>query len=360
MTQKKDGGIYRDRASLPDPDTMYQAFESRDSQFEGVFYTGVRTTGIFCRPTCTARKPKRENLEFFATTKEALDYGYRPCKRCRPMEPPGAAPEWVSSIVEAAQGHGDARLKDRDLRERGLDPARVRRWFKRTHGMTFHAYARQLRLNRAYGTIRNHGAVTDQAFESGYESLSGFGDAFKRATGFPPSASARRSVGALTRLSTPIGPMVAVAVDGRLCLLEFADRPMLETQLSRVRQIFSAQVIAGTDAVFGVVQSQLDQYFDGARKDFELPIDLSGTVFQTAVWQELCRVPYGETRTYGEQARAVGTPKAVRAVGRANGDNRIAIIVPCHRVVGADGRLTGYGGGLWRKRYLLELEGAFA
>ena len=344
------------KRTLPPTDTMYRAFEERDSRFEGVFYTAVRTTGIFCRPSCPAKKPKRENVEFFASTKEAIDYGYRPCKRCRPMEPAGAVPDWIRALLVLAADSD--RLRDRDLRAAGFDPARVRRWFKNTHGMTFHAYARQLRINRAYGNIRHSAEVTGEAFESGYESLSGFAEAFKRATGFAPSQSAERSVVTVTRIPTDLGPMIAGVIDGALCLLEFVDRPMLETQLARLRTVYRAQIIAGDDPTFHEVAAQLDEYFAGRRREFTLPVSLEGTDFQTRVWRELRRIPYGETRTYGDQATALGMPAAARAVGRANGDNRISIVVPCHRVVGANGDLTGYGGGLWRKRYLLDLEGA--
>lgn len=341
---------------LPSTETMYHAFVNRDSQFEGVFFTGVTTTGVFCRPTCPARKPKRENVVFFATTKEALDNGYRPCKRCTPMAPPGDSPPWLAALLERLTASGEARLRDRDLREMGLDPARVRRWFKRSHGMTFQAYARQLRINRAYGTLRREGSVTDSAYESGYESLSGFGDAFRKTAGFSPSQSADRLLLSLTRIDTPLGPMVAVASQGRLCLLEFADRPMLETQLARVRHRFCAEIAAGEDPVFLNTRAQLSQYFDGLRTEFTVPLAVEGSQFQELVWHALREIPYGETRSYAEQARSIGMPGAVRAVGRANGENRIAILIPCHRVVGSDGSLTGYGGGLWRKRRLLDLE----
>lgn len=342
--------------TLPPLETMYRAFLERDSQFEGVFFTGVKTTGIFCRPTCRAKKPKPENVTFFRSTKEALDYGFRPCRVCRPMEPSPATPDWVRELTSELTGTEAAKLTDAELRERGLDPAAVRRWFKRTHGMTFHAYARQLRINRAYSTIRGESSVTESAFDSGYESLSGFSEAFKRSTGFTPSESRQRTVIAISRVPTPLGPMVAGAVGDKLCLLEFADRPMLETQLKRVRCTFEAELISGADPLFERVETELAEYFAGSRTTFTIPLEISGTPFQQAVWTVLRNIPYGETRSYSEQAEAISRPGAVRAVARANGDNRIAILVPCHRVIGNDGSLTGYGGGLWRKRYLLELE----
>ncbi len=341
---------------MPKHETMVRAFYERDSQFEGIFFTGVRSTGIFCRPTCGARKPKRENVTFFPTTAAALAEGFRPCKLCRPMDMPGE-PAWVRDLIlalERAPGH---LLRDATLRERGYDPVRARRWFKRNHGMTFQAFARQLRIAASYGAIRHKSTVTDAAFDGGYESLSGFEETFVATTGFRPSESSRREIIVLTRIPTPLGPMVAAAIRGELCLLEFSDRPMLETQLKRVQKRFRAPVVAGIDPVFDELQAELSDYFGGNLREFRVPLALSGTPFQEAVWAQLRAIPYGLTRSYAEQASAVGRPEAVRAVARANGDNRIAIIVPCHRVIGSDGALTGYGGGLWRKRRLLEIEG---
>lgn len=342
------------QARLPETETLYEAFLAKDSSYDGLFVTAVRTTGIFCRPSCRAKKPKRENVEFFAGAKEAIDNGYRPCKLCRPMEPAGATPDWMAPLVQRLEE--EPRIRDGELREMGLDPGRVRRWFQRHHGMTFQAYARQLRINNAYGTLKQKAAVTSVAFDQGYESLSGFGEAFKRATGFAPSASPDKAVVTLARIPTPLGPMVAGVIDGSLCLLEFADRPMLETQLTRIRKAFRARLVAGTDPLLPRIEAQLTEYFAGRRKSFSLPLASPGSEFQVAVWRVLRDIPYGETRSYAEQAAALGRPEAVRAVARANGDNRIAIVIPCHRVVGKDGSLTGYGGGLHRKRFLLDLE----
>lgn len=336
---------------------MIAAFLERDSQYEGVFFTGVKTTGIFCRPTCRARKPKPENVEFFRTTGEALNAGYRPCKVCRPMEPVGATPEWVRDLLQHVE-RSDHRVGDEEVRAMGLQPATVRRWFKKHHGMTFHAYTRHLRIGRAYGTIRGDSSVTDAAFSSGYESLSGFGDAFKRELGFVPSRSRSLPIAVLTRIPTPLGPMIAVASTGRLQLLEFTDRPMLETQLKRVRRDLGTEIVSGDDPLFERLHRELGEYFAGSGRTFDIPIGEFGSSFQRSVWRALRDIPYGETRSYAEQATAIGRPSAVRAVARANGDNRIAIIIPCHRVIGSDGSMTGYGGGVWRKRALLQIEAA--
>ncbi len=347
---------FRQAAELPPEAEMYRALMERDTSYEGVFYLGVRTTGIFCRPTCPARKPKRENVEFFGSTREALTAGFRPCRRCTPMEPDGTAPDWLAPIIREIEQDPARRWKDADLRAAGLDPARVRRWFKRHHDMTFHAYQRARRLGLALGQIRHGDDIMDTAYEHGYESLSGFRDAFAHLFGDPPGKSPREHV-VVNRVLTPLGPLVAGATEEGLCLLEFADRPMLETQIRRLRRYMDCAVTPGNNRHIAQVETELGEYFDGERRDFDVPLVVPGTDFQQQVWSALREIPYGRTCSYEEIARAIDNPKAVRAVGRANGDNRIPIVIPCHRVVRADGSLGGYGGELWRKRYLLRLEG---
>ncbi len=343
--------------NLPDRQVMYEALVNKDSSFEGVFFAAVTTTGIFCRPTCTARKPKPENVRFFPTAKSALAYGFRPCKVCRPMEPDGAHPEWIRPLIAAVHRDPGVRLRNADLENMGMNPGRVSRWFKKNHNMTFQAYLRAMRINHAFGQIKYSGEkVTDTAFEAGYESLSGFGESFKKTTGFAPAESKGKQLITVNRMLTPLGPMFAGATEEGLCLLEFTDRRMLETQLNRLKSRLKAEVVTGVSPWFGVLDEQLKAYFAGKLKVFDIPLVLPGTDFQRTVWEELQRIPYGMTRSYQEQAAAIGRPAAVRAVAHANGDNRISIIIPCHRVIGADGDLTGYGGGLWRKRWLLERE----
>lgn len=372
---------FRQAEDLPPRAEMYRALVERDGSYEGVFYLGVCTTGIFCRPTCPAKKPKRENVEFFGSTREALTAGFRPCLRCTPMKPEGAAPEWLEGLMRDLEGDPARRWKDADLRAAGLDSARVRRWFKRHHNMTFHAYQRARRLGLAMGQIRRGDDIMDTAYGHGYESLSGFRHAFAHLFGEPPGKSRRDVRGddhgsrgdagngtdddddgatthvVVTRVLTPLGPLVAGATDEGLCLLEFADRPMLETQVKRLRKYMKCAVIPGSNHHIEQVERELAEYFAGDRTDFNVSLVVPGTDFQQQVWGALQQIPYGETRSYEDIARAIDNPKAMRAVGRANGDNRIPIVIPCHRVVRADGTLGGYGGELWRKRYLLHLEG---
>lgn len=335
---------------------MWRAFTGRDAGYDGVFFTGVRTTGIFCRPTCPARKPRRENVAFFATAADALFAGFRPCRRCRPLESRGRPPEWLRPLLDDLERQPGRRVTDADLRDRGLDPVRVRRWFRSHHGMTFHAYQRARRLGVALGRLSLGDDITTTAYRTGFESLSGFNDAVQRLTGDAPGGARHTTVLHLTRLPTPLGPMLAGATDEALCLLEFADRRGFEAQLRRIRTRLGAAVVPGETAVTRQLGDELEAYFQGDLRRFTVPLALHGTPFQETVWEELRGIPYGETRSYGEQARRIGRPNAVRAVARANGDNRIAVLVPCHRVIGADGTLTGYGGGLWRKKRLLDLE----
>jgi AraC family transcriptional regulator of adaptative response/methylated-DNA-[protein]-cysteine methyltransferase len=336
----------------------YRALVAKDAGYEGRFIAAVRTTGIFCRPTCRARKPKPENVEFFATTGEALRHGYRPCKVCRPLAAvPGApTPAPLAALLQELHAAPAQRLRDGELRTRGLQPSAVRRWFLKHHGLTFHAYQRLLRLNMAFKQLQTGESVTTAAFEAGYESLSGFQDSYEAVFGVAPSAGRGQRVIDLTRLDTPLGPMLAAAVPEGLCLLEFTDRRLLETQLKSLTRLLGAPVVPGPNPHFERLQAELAEYFAGQRREFTVPLHLPGTAFQQRVWQELLRIPYGRTRSYQQQAQALEQPLAVRAVASANGLNRVSILVPCHRVIGADGQLTGYGGGLWRKQRLLELE----
>lgn len=357
-TDERDGDAHT--GELPARETMLEAFLNRDADYEGVFVTAVATTGIFCRPTCSARKPKPRNVEFYATAREALVAGYRPCRRCRPLRPPGAAPEWLAQLLEAVDEAPTRRWRDADLRRLGIEPTRVRRWFQAQHGMTFHAYSRARRLGEAIGHIQEGRQVSRTAFEAGYESLSGFTEALKQLAGRPPATLENARVVTVARVPTPLGQMIAGAADGSLVLLEYADRRALPAQFGRLARALDCVFVPGDDPVLEKLREQLDEYFAGNRREFDLPLETSGTPFQEKVWRALREIPAGTVRSYATVAEAIGRPTATRAVARANGDNRLAILIPCHRVIGADGSLTGYGGGLWRKKRLLELEGLTA
>lgn len=345
-------------ATLPATATMYRALVARDAAWEGVFWVGVTTTGIACRPTCPARKPKPEHVRYFPRLEDALASGFRPCLRCRPLERLGETPSWIAPLLARVHATPERRVRDADLRAMGLDPVRVRRWFRATHRTTFHGYQRALRLGRAMHHLRQGATVLGTTFATDYESPTAFREAFEELFGVLPRDARTAAVAPLVArpITTPLGPMLAIGNDEGLALLEFSDRPMLGTQLERVRKHFGAPVIGGTHEVLDRAEAELAEYFAGTRREFSVPLRIKGTPFQEAAWQVLRGIPYGETISYGEQARRLGRPDAQRAIGRANGDNRIAIIIPCHRVVRADGTLCGYGGGLWRKERLLAVE----
>jgi AraC family transcriptional regulator, regulatory protein of adaptative response / methylated-DNA-[protein]-cysteine methyltransferase len=348
-------------STLPPVAEMQCAYLQRDSAYSGLFVLGVRTTGIFCRPTCPARKPRPENVEYFATPREAIAAGYRPCKRCRPMDA-DEQPAWARRLIDEVDRAPAVRITEGELAARGVDPATVRRYFQRRYGMTFQAYARGRRLAGALHQIREGAPLDEAALDSGYESHSGFREAFVRTFGAPPGRSRRcRSGGGpciqLAWLTSPLGPLVAGATDEGVCLLEFTDRRMLETELAELRkQLGGASIVPGTNRHLRQLEDELRAYFAGSLRAFTVPLVHPGTTFQERVWAELRQIPYGETRSYEALAAAVGRPEGQRAVGRANGMNRIAIVVPCHRVVRKDGQLGGYGGGLRRKEFLLALE----
>jgi AraC family transcriptional regulator of adaptative response/methylated-DNA-[protein]-cysteine methyltransferase len=346
------------RSQMPSEGEMFRALVARDSSYDGVFYIAVVTTGIFCRPTCPARKPKRENVVFYRHASEAVAAGFRPCARCRPLEPNGEAPSWLKTLLREIERDPLRRVTDRDLRDLSIDPTRVRRWFRSNFGMTFHAYQRARRLALAFGQLKTGGDITGTAFDHGYESLSGFRDAFGRIFGDAPGRGRSGDCVLTRRLLTPLGPMIAAATDAGVCLLEFADRRMLDTQITRLRKHLGPSFAPGVNKHLERLEEELKGYFDGSLRRFTVPLVIPGTDFQLNVWKQLQEIPYGQTVSYEHLARLIGTPSAQRAVGRANGDNRIAIVIPCHRVVRADGELSGYGGGVWRKRRLLEHESA--
>jgi AraC family transcriptional regulator of adaptative response/methylated-DNA-[protein]-cysteine methyltransferase len=343
---------------LPPRAVMERAFASKDVEFDGVFYVAVRTTGIFCRPSCPSR-PLPENTEFLGSIPECLNAGYRPCKRCHPLEAGGKPPEWVAALmakVEAAPGTVPSAA---DLATLNVTPERARRWFQQHYGMSFVAWCRGQRLAHAFTRLKEGGSVDDATFDAAYESHSGFRDAFARTFGNAPgrarSDSELKPV-VLDLFESPVGPLLAGANEDGVCLLEFSDRRMLPRNLKTLQKQFGTAVVPGKNRWLDQVRSELGEYFAGTLKNFEVPLVARGTEFQKKVWDELLRIPHGTTLSYDELAIRIGQPTAQRAVARANGMNRICILIPCHRVIGKDGGLTGYGGGVWRKRLLIELE----
>jgi AraC family transcriptional regulator of adaptative response/methylated-DNA-[protein]-cysteine methyltransferase len=355
---------------LPSPKILYQAMLDQNEQYDGRAYVCVKTTGIFCRLVCPARNPKFENCRFFETVVECLDAGYRPCRRCRPLVPAGQqaiADNNITVLLRALEREPGKRWYESDIVQLGLDPSSVRRSFKRQYGITFLEMARQARLREAFNTLSEGNRVIDAQVGAGFESASAFRSAFARLLGTTPSGFSSDASLQACWFDTPLGAMIAVSDQRQLHLLEFSDRKALPAELRRLcgarsgtkRGTAHGQPLAvgfGKPPPSQQAESELQDFFSLRSDNFNVPLALHGTAFTQSVWRELQTIPAGQTRSYSELARALGRPAAVRAVARANGANQIAIIIPCHRVIGADGSLTGYGGGLWRKQKLIDLE----
>lgn len=342
---------------LPSHDAMMKAFYARDESSEGIFLVGVRTTGIFCRPTCGARKPKPTNIAFYPNASAALHDGFRPCKLCKPLDASVPPPPLVLKLRDAVEADPTGRITEKELLAQGIDPSTARRQFRRYYGMTFHAYARARRMGLALRGVAAGDTVTEAQFAQGFESSSGFRDAVQRLFGAPPRDAANRGrILMAERISTPLGRMLAVADDAGLHILDFVDRRGLERKLLTLRNRLKVTVVPGTHPVLTAAASQIAEYFAGTRFRFDLPLAPTGSEWEQKAWQHLQSIPVGTTQSYGQMAGLLGRKGASRAVGRANGMNFISIIIPCHRVIASDGNLRGYGGGLWRKQWLLNHE----
>ncbi|MBD9374178.1 bifunctional transcriptional activator/DNA repair protein Ada [Rhizobium sp. ARZ01] len=341
---------------LPNDDVLYDALISRSDAYEGRAYVCVTTTGVFCRLTCPARKPLKQNTFFCSSIGTCMAAGFRPCLRCRPMDGVRGRDETVDLLLSALERQPERRWSEDDIVALGLDPSTVRRAFKRTIGTTFLDYARHRRLGLAARHLSGGGRVIEAQFEAGYESPSGFRAAFARLLGKAPAMSSGNDLLFADWTETPLGPMVVVGDQTHLHLLEFHDRKALPAELRSLQAKTKASVVPGRSPPIEQMERELTAYFSGESAEFKTPLALNGSDFEKKVWRALLEIPVGETRSYGDIARKVDTIDSVRAVARANGTNRIAIVVPCHRCIGADGSLTGYGGGLWRKQWLLRHE----
>lgn len=337
-----------------DPDFAFAAFDRRDRSLDGQFVGAVKTTGIYCKPSCPARRPLRENVEFFATSTEARTAGYRACQRCKPDEV-GRDREAVSKalkLIEAA----DEVLSLEELADAvGYAPHHFHRLFKRDTGVTPAAYARGLRAKRAEAALKANGRVTDAIYDAGYSGPSRFYAETGRRLGMTPSAWKNGGAGVTIRWAvadTALGKMLLAATDKGICRLSFDED---EGELRR--RFPEANIEAGGSALTGLVKDAVAAVNKPAQMP-TLPLDIQGTAFQQAVWRELTRIPPGETRTYTQLAMAAGNPRAVRAAGTACGQNRVAVLIPCHRALRTDGSLGGYAYGLERKVKLLEMEEA--
>lgn len=335
---------------------MARARRARDASYDGVFWVCVKTTGIFCKPSCRARTPHERNVDYAFAVRDALARGYRPCKRCKPTETTGGHPAWVRTAIALSGANRDRRITDAELRDAGIDPTRARRYFRTAFGMTFHAYHRAVRLGAALDDLKDGADPLSAAMNRGYDSDSGFRTAFGAQFRTTPGRSAQVQRITISGMESPIGRFEIGATDRGVCLVEFADRRALPTELARIEKSLGAPVVPGRCELIDRMEDELNRYFAGELSEFTTPLEIVGTPFQRMVWDELQRIPFGETISYGTLANRVKRPGAQRAVGQANGANHIAIVIPCHRVVQSNGQLRGYGGGLWRKQFLIDLE----
>ncbi|MFP5319742.1 MAG: bifunctional transcriptional activator/DNA repair enzyme AdaA [Acidimicrobiia bacterium] len=335
-------------------DRAWAAFERRDRKWDGRLVAAVTSTGIYCKPSCPARRPKRENVRFYADGGEAAAAGFRPCLRCKPDEI-GRDREAVAKAVELIEASEEAPTLRELARVVGYAPHHFQRLFKRALGISPAEYGRALRAKRVETNLRENGRVTDAIYESGYSGPSRFYEDAKERMGMTPSAWRDGGRGETIRwavVDSALGAMLIAATQKGICRLTFDDGP------ESLRQIFpNAMLVEDEGSMAELIEGALRAVERPAQAP-DLPVDVAGTAFQEAVWKELRKIPPGETRSYAQIAAAIGQPKAVRAVGSANGDNHVAVLIPCHRVIRSDGSLGGYAGGLERKRRLLDLEQA--
>ena len=347
---------YAKPAMMPviDEDAAWAAFERRDRRWDGRVIGAVKTTGIYCKPSCPARRPKREHVEFFADAETARDAGYRSCLRCKPDEV-GRDREAVAEAVTLIERAEEPPRLDQLAAAVGYAPHHFQRLFSREMGVSPAAYARGLRAGRAQRNLNKDKSVTEAIYDSGYAAPSRFYADAKDRLGMTPSAWRDGGRGETIRyamLDTPLGRMLVAATAKGICRLTF------DEDVAALRRRFPNAAIAPADTAMAALISGVLQAIEAPAAAPDLPIDVAGTAFQEKVWRELRRIPPGETRSYADIAAAIGDPRATRAVGTANGSNPVAVLVPCHRVIRSDGTLGGYAGGLDRKRKLLAAEGA--
>jgi len=335
-----------------DAEKAWQAFTRRDRAFDGRFVIGVVTTGIYCRPSCAARQPRRENVRFFADGGEARAAGLRACKRCLPDEVARDEAAVLAAIDEIKSSEGLPQLAEL-AQAVGYSPTHFQRVFTRATGLSPAAYARALREERAREALSSGGSVTEAIYDAGFEAASRFYDSMEGKLGMAPSAWVKGGAGVTIRwavVESSLGPMLVAATEKGVCRLSFGrGREELE------RLFPNAELIEGGESFATLVQQVVAAVDDPARGR-DIPVDVRGTAFQERVWQELRKIPPGKTRSYAEIAAAAGNPTAVRAAGSANGANHVPVLIPCHCVIRSDGSLGGYAYGLDIKRELLARE----
>jgi AraC family transcriptional regulator of adaptative response/methylated-DNA-[protein]-cysteine methyltransferase len=357
-------------AARMDEEMMWQAVLGRDTRFDGSFVYAVQSTGIYCRPGCPARRPRREQVSFFAACAEAEGAGYRACKRCRPREALAQSArvdlvERACRLIESAVVDPASLDRPPSLEELGkalaVSPSHLHRLFKAVSGVTPHQYAAGLKLKKFKERVKQGDDLTTALYEAGYGSSSRLYENAASRMGMTPASYRRGGQGkaiAYVIVDSSLGKMLVAATGQGICAVSFGeDDAQLEAFL---RDEYPAAILQpANETLAGWVEALL-QHLAGDLPHLALPLDLQATAFQLRVWEELRKIPYGETRTYTEVACAIGRPKTVRAVANACGANPTVLVTPCHRVVRRDGSLGGYRWGVERKQALLDQENSLS
>jgi AraC family transcriptional regulator of adaptative response/methylated-DNA-[protein]-cysteine methyltransferase len=342
---------------------MWQAVVERNRAYDGEFVFAVRTTGVYCRPSCPARRPRRENVRFFERPAQAEAAGFRPCQRCHPDQatPPEPNLALMQAVCRAIVEQGQRPPTLEELgRQFGMSPFHLQRTFKRIVGVTPKQYAAAHRAEQLKRQLKEKATVTEAIYEAGYSSgSSAYGEATAH-LGMTPAAY--RSGGPATTITysivpCPLGYLLVAATPNGLCAVRLGDTA--QALADTLTGEFPAASVQPDDGHLTPWLASIQDYLTGAQPHLDLPLDVRATAFQRRVWQALQAIPYGSTRSYREVAEAIGQPTAARAVARACATNPVALVVPCHRVVREDGSLSGYRWGIERKETLLALEAQF-
>ena len=341
----------------PNDDARWQAVLTRDAAANGVFCYAVRSTGIYCRPTCPSRRPRRERVVFFDAPETAERAGFRPCRRCRPNEVSAwqQAVARVQHLLDSVEPTPSLAALGEAV---GLSPFHLQRVFKQATGLSPRQYVAAQRAQRLKARLKDGASVTEALYEAGYGSSRALYDTAHAQLGMRPRAYKNGGEGeriAYALVDSPLGRMLVAGTDKGLCALYLGEGAALLRELQR--EFPRARVEHDPVAIAPYTQVLLD-YLEGQPQSLDLPLDVRRTAFQERVWAALREIPCGETRTYGELAQMLGVPGAARAVARACATNPVSLVVPCHRVVGARGDLRGYRWGVERKRTLLDRERA--
>ena len=340
-------------------DQRWQAHTSRDRRFDGVFITAVHSTGIYCRPSCSARTPLRKNVSFYPTPSAAEADGFRPCKRCEPEKRPSEV-ELVEGLCRFIDSASDHPLTLADLSEQfHASESQIHRVFKRILGITPRQYLDSRRLEAFTTRLREGDSVTDALYESGYGSSSRVYEKAHRHIGMTPGQYQKGGEGlsiVYTLNDSPLGRLLVAATERGVCAISISDEDR-ELEAFLHTEFPAADIRPGDDAVLSEFVTEVITYLEGTQPHLDLPLDIRATAFQHQVLEALRDIPYGETRTYSEVAEHIGKPKAVRAVANACATNRVALAIPCHRVTRKDGKIGGYRWGTERKESLLRMEG---